>query len=658
MERALNALPVPVYIKGPDGAICFVNAAMLAHSKRPAEFFLGKRNGDFTTPEEAELLDRDDQQVRGGTRSVSERTVHHFGTPASYVVTKERLPGTSWGDALIGCLYDNTTHQRMRAELAKERDFVNAVLQASAAIVTVFDTEGRVVQCNRACEEVTGYSSAELKGKVFWEFLVDPESKARSQERFQQIVAAGSLPVFENEWVSKTGERRRMSFSTTVLHGPDGAVQNVISTGIDITQRYKAEQELLKSVTEFRSIWETSREPMCLTDERGSILRANTAFAQVMGREEESLKGAEIASLCQPEDQPAMRRWHADHFAARNSPPTSEYDIHFADGRCGSFEISATVIHIPGQPSQLLSIYRDVTEQKRNGENLARAKEAVEIANRDLLEANRYLQETNRLAQDMAERAETLNAAKSEFLANISHEIRTPLNAILGMTGLALQTELQPDQREYMELVRSSADALLILVNDVLDFSKYEAGRLELHPEPFDFRALLQETLKPLAVKAAVNRVDFRCNVDADVPDRLIGDGYRLRQILLNLVGNAVKFTPIGTVEIQIRTRLIKDSNIVLHFAIKDTGIGIPLSKQARIFEPFTQADGSATRKYGGTGLGLSIVAGLVRLMNGEVWFESTSGKGSTFHFTACLECAAPAPAVHPVQDRETTLKG
>jgi PAS domain S-box-containing protein len=637
MERALETLPVPVFIKSPDGVIRFVNEAMVASSNRSREFYLGKNNHDFTTAEEAELLDRDDAQVFLGGRSATERTVHHNGREVSYMVTKEHLAGTPWGDALIGCLYDTSTHQKVRAELAEQRDYIAAVLQASAAVVVVFDTEGRVVQCNRACEEVTGYSSAELQGVVFWEILVSPERRAKSQSRLQQLLATGILPVFESEWVTKSGERRRLSFTTTVLPGKDGQPRNLISTGIDITDRYQAEQELLKSETGFRSIWEASREPMSLTDEHGSVLRVNNAFARITERDAESLGGVEIVSLCQPGDAASMRRWNAGQFTSRNGEATAEYELRFAGAGPGVFEISATLVEIPGQRPQLLSIYRNITEQKRNAEHLAQAKETVDAANRDLLAANRYLQETSRLAQEMAERAEMLSAAKSEFLANMGHEIRTPLNGILGMTALTLQTDLQPDQHEYLELVRISADALLVLVNDVLDFSKYEAGKLDLNLEPFELRLLLREALKPLVLKAAMNRLVFHCEVDEDVPDQLIGDSYRLRQILLNLVGNAVKFTHTGKVEIGVRREVAQDSRIVLHFTVTDTGIGIPADKHSSIFDPFTQVDGSATRKYGGTGLGLSIVSGLVKLMDGQVWIESAPGQGSAFHFTAAF---------------------
>jgi signal transduction histidine kinase len=384
----------------------------------------------------------------------------------------------------------------------------------------------------------------------------------------------------------------------------------------------------------------------------------NDAFARTVAHPHESLGGADIASLCRPEDQAAIRRWHDDHFASRNGQATKEYELHFCDGRSGSFEISATVVEIPGQRAQLLSIYRDVTERKRDAEALARAKDTVDAANRDLTAANRSLQQTGRLAREMAERAELASAAKSEFLANMSHEIRTPLNGILGMTGLALQTELQADQREYLELVKSSADALLILVNDVLDFSKYETGKLELSCHPFALRDTLQHVLKPLAVRAAVNRLGFECAVDRDVPNLLIGDQYRLRQILLNLAGNAVKFTHAGQVHVSVSRVSIQDSKIVLHFTVADTGIGIPPEKQQSIFEPFTQVDGSSTRKYGGAGLGLSICTGLVELMGGRIWVESGLGQGSKFHFTAVFTTQADVAANTSGIDRHPVTSG
>jgi PAS domain S-box-containing protein len=658
MERALDSLPVPVYLKGSDGAILFVNGAMSAYSAQPRAFFIGKKNQDFATAGEAAALDLDDQRVLRGERSSSERTVHYQNRAVTYVVTKERLPGTPYGDVLIGCLYDVSSQQKVQAELAKERDFISAVLQASGALVVVLDTDARIVQCNRACEQVTGYSGVELQGQVLWDVFVSPEGREASRGRFASLLSTCATSAFENTWITKSGDSRRIAFSNTVLTGQDGQARNIICTGIDITGRYRAEQELLKSEIQFRSLWEASLEPMCLTNDGGSILRVNDAFARTVARSNESLTGADIASLCRPEDQAAIRRWHDDHFASRNGQATKEYELHFCDGRSGSFEISATVVEIPGQRAQLLSIYRDVTERKRDAEALARAKDTVDAANRDLTAANRSLQQTGRLAREMAERAELASAAKSEFLANMSHEIRTPLNGILGMTGLALQTELQVDQREYLELVKSSADALLILVNDVLDFSKYETGKLELSCHPFALRDTLQHVLKPLAVRAAVNRLGFECAVDRDVPNLLIGDQYRLRQILLNLAGNAVKFTHAGQVHVSVSRVSFQDSKIVLHFTVADTGIGIPPEKQQSIFEPFTQVDGSSTRKYGGAGLGLSICTGLVELMGGRIWVESGLGQGSKFHFTAVFTTQADVAANTSGIDRHPVTSG
>ena len=299
-------------------------------------------------------------------------------------------------------------------------------------------------------------------------------------------------------------------------------------------------------------------------------------------------------------------------------------------------------VDIPGQPAQMLCILRDVTAERRNAEELAHAKEAAEAANRDLLAANRNLEETGRLAREMADRAEALSAAKSDFLANMTHEVRTPLNGILGMTGLALETQLENDQREYLELVKSSAEALLSLVNDVLDFSKYEVGKLGLDCVEFSLRELVRDVLRPLALRASASGLAFESVIEDQAPDRLIGDPLRISQVLRNLAGNAVKFTGQGKVSVTVQAESLEASRVSLHFSVRDTGIGVPPEKHRAIFEPFTQADGSTTRKYGGTGLGLSICSGLVELMDGRIWLESELGQGSTFHFTLALQLPAP----------------
>jgi PAS domain S-box-containing protein len=536
------------------------------------------------------------------------------------------------------------TQDRIPAELARERDFISAVLQACAALVVVFDTEGRIVHCNRACEQVTGYACEEIKGQFYWDVFVSPERREQSRKHFCRLVAARITSAFNREWIAKSGERRRISFSNRPLLNHQGELEYFIATGIDITARHQAEQELLESETQFRSIWEASREAMCLTGKCGTILKANAAFASMVGRPSNSLEGTNIATLYQVEDQEDMRRCYNGHFASSEAQPCVERELHFQDGRSGAFEISMTLVEIPGRPLQLLSIFRDVTERKRSAEEIQRVKEAAEAANRDLIAANRYLEETGRLAQEMVQRAEALSAAKSEFLANMSHEVRTPLNGILGMTDLALQTELGSDQREYLELVKSSAHGLLTLVNDVLDFSKYEAGKVAVEAIEFSLRSVLQDMLRPLALRASRGGLAFAWQVEDGVPDLLIGDPVRLGQIIQNLVANAIKFTKAGKVEVSARTEFVEGSKVALRFAVSDTGVGISPENHKTIFEPFTQADGSTTRKYGGTGLGLSIASGLVGLMKGRMWLESKPGEGSTFYFTVALELPIPAP--------------
>ena len=265
-----------------------------------------------------------------------------------------------------------------------------------------------------------------------------------------------------------------------------------------------------------------------------------------------------------------------------------------------------------GKPFQYIAIRTDITSLKRIEEELRRAKDVAEQASR----------------------------AKSEFLANMSHEIRTPLNGIMGMTDLALETELSREQREYLETVKTSSDSLLTVINDILDFSKIEAGKIDLEVADFDVRDSLETTLKTLAVRADEKGLELLCEVAPEVPEVVRGDVTRLKQVVLNLVGNAIKFTNQGEVAVRVQVEAEDGRDLVLRFTVSDTGIGIAEDKREKIFDPFAQADTSTTRKYGGTGLGLTISVRLVRMMGGKIWVESEEGRGSHFHFTVRVGAA------------------
>jgi PAS domain S-box-containing protein len=395
--------------------------------------------------------------------------------------------------------------------------------------------------------------------------------------------------------------------------------------GAVISQQQKTEESLRESEEKFRLGFEEGPMGMMMSTPDRRITKVNRVMTTMLGYTEEELLSKTFLDITHPDDLAET---------LRRSKPILSGTLHGyqLDKRYVTKEGAAIWVHLStstirdnsGNVLYGFALVENISERKRAEAELLRAKEAAEASNR----------------------------AKSEFLANMSHEIRTPMNGILGMTELALDTPLNREQREYLTLVQSSGETLLKLLNDILDFSKIEAGKLDLEPVQFHPRTVLEETLKILALYAEEKRVTLSGLVRPEVPGKLVGDEVRLRQILMNLVGNAIKFTHEGEVRVEAGVDSQSDKDVTLHFSVRDTGIGIPPDKLSLIFEVFTQADSSTTRRFGGTGLGLSITKRLVEMMRGQIWVESVPEHGSTFHFTVKLERSEPDGHAIPVSEQ------
>jgi PAS domain S-box-containing protein len=439
--------------------------------------------------------------------------------------------------------------------------------------------------------------------------LVHPEDREFVERSVNSALAGGPEYDIEFRYVRTDGSICWVTSRGKVVRDTDGKPIRMIGVSRDITERKLAEEALARERTLLRTLIDHLPDNIFFKDTQSRIVLDNVAHRRLLGAaSQEEVCGKTDFDFFSPD---LAGRYHADEQAIiASGQPLINLEEPTVDREGNPHWLLTTKVPLrdaQGQIMGIVGINHDITEIKRAEQEMARAKELAEAASR----------------------------AKSEFLAIMSHEIRTPMNGIIGMTELALDTELTPEQRDYLGMVKDSADTLLTLINDILDFSRIEAGKLDLEITEFDLPDTLDSTLKALAVRAHQKGLELACRVPPDIPSQLLGDPGRLRQIVLNLVGNAIKFTERGEVVASVEADSVLDDSVNLHFAVADTGIGIPKEKQQLIFEAFAQADGSTTRRYGGSGLGLAISSRLVEMMGGKIWVESQMGEGSTFHFTA-----------------------
>jgi two-component system sensor histidine kinase/response regulator len=525
---------------------------------------------------------------------------------------------------------DTSERKRAEAALRESEERFRIMADSCPTAMWVTNAEGGVRFINRTYREFFGTTYENVEGGK-WQPLIHPEDASEYIRAFERAVEAHSPFRAEARVRAGSGEWRWIVSYGEPRFSADGEFLGHVGLSSDMTERKLADNAVRHSEQKFRQLAENIGEVFWMMNPTGTeVLYISPAYEQVWGRSCESLYENPMSwtETIHPEDRERADSVFLKQMAGESID--SEYRISTPDGvqrwiRDRAFPVRDET----GQIIRIVGIAEDITQRKEYEDALVRAREAADAANLE----------------------------KGRFLANMSHEIRTPMNGVIGMTQLALDTPLTSEQREYLNIVKNCADSLLSLINDILDFSKIEAKKLDLDNIPFDLRSSMDSTMKALGFRADSKGLELLYHIAPDVPVRVLGDPGRLRQVIVNLVGNAIKFTEHGEVEVRVSKVSESDGQVVLGFSVRDTGIGIPAEKQSVIFEAFSQADTSITRRFGGTGLGLAISTQLVELLGGEMQLESKLGEGSTFQFTVSFGLVNDAEQV-PAKVAIATLRG
>ena len=624
MERALmrtliDIFPDHIFVRDRAGRHLLNNRTQLAIlGAKTLEETLGKTDFDFYPAEVARGYRADNEKVMTSGRPLvayEEFVPSPAGEGFWQSITKVPFRDADGNiQGIIGVARDITEHKRAVQKTEEQA----TLLDLAHDVILMLSLDGRITYWNQAAERALGWTAGEIIGKKVGELF--------TKEDLEVLGHAASETLSKGEWRGelhihdKQGRDVYLDTHRTLIRGKDGAPKMQLSINTDITEK-KRDEAVLDQILRGADclLWRA----VVTGDPRTQIewqffLSPSALYMRIFG--EESRPGQNVLWT---EDM--VSEWSAINSSARRAliEGKSDYDQEFhAAVRGTTFFLHEHVSITALGPNawKLVGVIVDITRLEEAEKELARARDAA--------------LETSRI--------------KSEFLANMSHEIRTPMNGVIGMTGLLLDTELSPTQREFGETIRNSADSLLTIINDILDFSKIEAGKLMFEMLDFDLVRTVEGAVEMFAERARLKSIELACEIPAQIPRRLRGDPGRLRQVITNLIGNAIKFTERGEVVIRLSVESESDKDVVICFTVKDTGVGISPEAQAQLFQAFTQADSSTTRKFGGTGLGLAISKQLAELMEGGIGVRSEPGKGSTFFFTARLQKQAGAPEPLP----------
>jgi len=611
LSAMMNSVPVPLFYQDTEGRYIECNNAFARFFGESREKIIGNTIHDFASKSFADAQSKIDKRlVLDRTTYISEECFTcNDGSRRDVIIHKAPMFGENDEViGIVGTMIDITDRKLAEDQLKAEKERLDMVTANMGAGLAVISRDFRTIWANSVLKQMFGDTEGQLCYQAY-----NKRSEICPGCGVREVFETGKdKVVHEQLGIGQDGNPIWSELITCALRDESGEITAALELVVPINERKVVEESLRESEELLRTITSVARDAIIMIDDEDNITFWNNAAEEIFGYKYDEIIGKSCHKILAPE---RFRQAHADAFprfretgAGNAIGQTIELWAVRKDGTEFPMELSLSAVQLKGR-WHAVGVVRDITRRKQQEESLVKAKEAAESASR----------------------------SKSEFLANMSHEIRTPLNGIIGMTELVLDTDLNPEQRGYLQMVKSSADALMALINDILDFSKIEAGKLDIRRDPFDLRDVVGDAVHALALRAHEKDIELVSEITPDVPDALLGDPTRLRQLLINIIGNAIKFTSKGEVHIKVCLESWTKDGVVLHFAVRDTGMGIPKERQSAIFEPFEQADGSTTREYGGTGLGLAISSRLVEMLGGRIWVESRVGRGSTFHFTVQL---------------------